>query len=188
MINRAEFTLIGVCVIAAFGFVGYQIFRASMTRTNATDFSSNGVRVAFSIESNTNGKLLIRATFTPTNGFHLYSKDLDPEKSRGIGLATRLELLPHPEVKVAGPVVTDMTPQTHHIKELDITVDLYPDGPVTFRLPIEIVGTATNVPARLAVSYMACQTDGVCLFPVERQIINVRICDLQTAAQRNIGN
>lgn len=180
MSNRAQLTLIAICVTIAFSFVGYQIFRASTASTAATEFSSNGVRVVFSIESNTNGKPLIRATFTPTNGFHLYSKDLDPTKSRGIGLATRLELLPHPAIRVTGPVFADVTPQTYHFKELDAKVDLYPDGPVTLRLPIEFVGKSTSTPARLALSYMACLTDGVCLFPIERQIVNVHIARPQT--------
>src|SRR5687767_9909654 len=123
MSNRAQFTLIGACVVAAFGFVGYHIFRASTLRTDATEFSSNGVRVVFSIESDAQGKPLIRATFTPTNGFHLYSKDLDPTKSRGIGLATRLELLPHPAIRVAGPVFADVPSQAYYVKENDATVD-----------------------------------------------------------------
>jgi hypothetical protein len=54
-------------------------------------------------------------------------------------------------------------------------MDIYPDGPVTLRLPIEFVGAAMGIPAQVAVSYMACDTDGVCLKPVEGQILDIRI-------------
>jgi len=122
------------------------------------------------MESDSQGQPLLRATFTPTDqGFHLYSKDLDPKTTDGVGRATRLELLPHPSVKTAGRLFADRAPVSHR------GLDIYPDGPVSLRLPIQFVGAETNITAQVAVSYMACKTDGVCLMPVERQILNVQI-------------
>jgi hypothetical protein len=187
MSNRVQLILILVCVVGALAFVGVQIFRATGTRSYApdatftesarlTEFATNGVRVVVFMESDFQGQPLLRATFTPTKlGFHLYSKDLDLETSGGGGMATRLELLPHSSVSVAGRVFADLAPQSHRFKELDASVDIYPDGPVTLRLPIQFVGGATNVKAQVAVSYATCKTGGVCLRPVERQILDIQI-------------
>jgi hypothetical protein len=187
MSNRAQLILILACVVGALGFIGVQVFRATGTRSyppGATftevaplgEFTTNGVRVAVFMESDSQGQPLLRATFTPTDrGFHVYSKDLDPKTTGGVGMATRLELLPHSSVRRAGQLFADIAPQSHQVKELDASVDIYPDGPVTLRLPIEFVGAATNIAAQVAVSYMACKTDGVCLRPVERQVLDVQI-------------
>ena len=181
MRNRAQLILILACVVGALGFVGYQVFRASglrsytpdttfTERVRLTEFASSGVRVAVFMESDSQGQPLLRATFTPTDeGFHVYSKDLDPKTTGGVGMATRLELLPHPSIRAAGQLFADRAPESHQ------GLDIYPDGPVSLRLPIQFVGADTNIAAQVAVSYMACKTDGVCLRPVERQILNVQI-------------
>src|SRR5688572_21690102 len=107
MSNRAQLVLIFACVAGALAFVGVQVFRAAGTRSYApgatfsegarlAEFASNGVRVVVAIDSDAQGQLLLRGTFTPVDGgFHLYSKDLDPKTTGGAGVATRLELLPH---------------------------------------------------------------------------------------------
>ena len=181
MRNRAQLTLILTCVIAALAFVGYQVFRASGARSyplgttftehsRLAEFTESGVRVVVFMESDSKGQPLLRATFTPADrGFHVYSKDLDTKATGGLGMPTRLELLPHPSIRAAGPLFADVTTERHH--ELDI----YPDGPVSLRLPIQVGGTDTNIATQVAVSYMACKTDGVCLRPVERKILNVQI-------------
>jgi len=187
MSNRVQLIVILACVVGALAFVGVQVFRATGARSYAPDatfaeharlaeFASNGVRVIVSMEADSQGQPLLRATFTPTDrGFHVYSKDLDPKATSGVGLATRLELLPHPSVSIAGQLFADLAPQSHRVKELDATVDVYPNGPVNLRLPIEFVGAVTNITAQVAVSYMACNTDGVCLRPVDRQILGIQI-------------
>jgi Disulphide bond corrector protein DsbC len=180
-------SLIVTFILMALAFVGYQVFRAYGTRTypsgtkfteraKLAEFTKNGVRVAFTLEADSRSQTLLRATFTPTEaGFHLYSKDLDPKSVGGIGVATRLELMPNSSIKVGGKVFADVAPRAHKAEGLKFAVPIYPDGPVTLRLPVDFVGTATNVSAQVAVSYMACKTDGVCLLPVERKIREVRI-------------
>ena len=187
MSNRAQLVLILSCVVGALAFVGFQIFRAGNGRHYAPDasfterarlseFATNGVRVAFFLETDSRGRPLLRATFTPTaHGFHLYSKDLDPAKSGGVGMPTRLELLPHSPVRASGQVFSDVPPQSHWFAELNATVNIYPDGPITLRLPVEFLGGDTGTTAQVAVSYMACKTDGLCLRPVERQIVDLAI-------------
>ncbi len=187
MSDRAQLVLIFTCLVAALGFVGYEVFHASGARTytpgatfteqaRLAEFSSNGVRVAVFMESDSHGQSLLRATFTPIDqGFQLYSKDLDLQMTGGVGLATRFELLPESSVTVAGQPFTDVAPYSHRVPELNTTVEIYPDGPVSLRLPIQLVGAATNITAQVSVSYMACQTNGKCLLPVERQVLNIQI-------------
>ncbi len=181
MSHRAQLGLILACCVGALTFVGVQVFRASATRGHApdtvfterarlTEFTESGVRVVVFMDSDPRGQTLLRATFTPTDqGFHVYSRELDTKATGGVGMPTRLELLPHPSVKAAGPLFADVATQRHD------GVDIYPDGPVSLRLPIQIAGGDTAVTARVAISYMACKTDGVCLRPVERQILDVQI-------------
>jgi hypothetical protein len=122
------------------------------------------------MESDPKGQPLLRATFTPTaQGFHVYSKDLEPKRTGGLGMATRLELLPHTSIRAAGQLFADRAPESHH------GLDIYPDGAVSLRLPVEFIGAHTNIAAQVAVSYMACKTDGACLRPVERQILDIQI-------------
>ena len=181
MSNRAQFVLIIACCVGALTFVGVQVFRASTMRgytpgttfterARLTDFSKSGVRVTVFTESDPKGQPLLRATFTPTDrGFHVYSKDLDTKATEGIGMPTRLELLSNASVKSAGSLFADIATERHQ------GIDIYPEGPVSLRLPIQFVGTETNIAAQIAVSYMACKTDGVCLRPVEREILDIQI-------------
>src|SRR5439155_9259584 len=157
-------------------FVGYQLFRADGTRARApyaafterarlAELETNGVRVVLFIEEDPQGQPLLRATFTPIEeAFHLYSKDLDPRSVGGVGMPTTLELLPQSGVKAAGAIFVDALPVRYE------RVSIYPDGPVTLRLPIRVVGDAAYISAQVAVSYMACNTGGICLRPVERRV------------------
>jgi hypothetical protein len=187
MSNRAEFILISVCVIGALAFVGVQVFRAESVRRYTPDstfteqerlveFATNGVRVVLFREADSRGLPLLRATFTPTDsGFHLYSKDLDRNSTGGVGMPTQLELLPNPSVKRSGPVFSDVSPVGFPGAEPTTTVEIYPDRPVSLRLPVKFAGDDTDVAAQIGVSWMACKTDGVCLRPVDRQILDVRM-------------
>ena len=187
MSSRTQLVTVFACILAALGLVGYQVFRPPSGRTYApgttfaegarlAELSTNGVRVVIFMEADSQGQPLLRATFTPIDrGFHVYSKDLDPKTTGGVGLATRLELLPHVSVRSAGQLFADIASQSHPVKELGTSVEIYPDGPVTLRLPIRIVEATTNLTAQVAVSYMACKTDGVCLPPVEREVLDVRV-------------
>ena len=146
---------------------------AFVERSGLAQFAANGVRVEVSSESDSQGLPLLRATFTPSDlGFHLYSKDLNTNSTGGIGVATRLELLPNPSVRVDGRLFADARP--HLANTLDRNMETYPDGPVSLHLPIQVIGESTNIAARVAVSYMAC-AEGVCLRPIESQLLDVQI-------------
>lgn len=187
MSHRLRSILILAGVASALALVAVQRFRGGPTRSYApdatfverarlADFAAYGVRVVLFLDADSRGQPLLRGTFTPTNQeFHIYSKDLDPKTVGGVGMPTRLELLPNSSVKPAGELFADVAPLKHQVKALGLTLDIYPEGPVNLRLPIQFVGVATNIPAQVAVSYMACNTTGACLRAVKRQVLDVQI-------------
>jgi len=141
-------------------------------RTNLVELTENSVRVAVALESDSRGRPLIRATFTPTEtGLHLYGKDMPEEGIDGFGVPTRLDVLGG-SIKPAGPVFADVTP--HVSKASAVKLPIYPEGPVTLRQPVEMKGTQ-ETSAELAISYMACRTGGECKFPVQRKKVLVTI-------------
>ena len=186
MSNRAQLILVVILIAGGLGFVAFQVFRdpgvqqgkaarsyapgATFTeRSRLQEFVNLGVRVTLCMDDDLNGQPLLRALFSPTDrGFHVYSKDLDPNRTGGVGLATQLELLPNPAVKTVGQLFADVTPEHRE------GVDVYPEGPVQLRLPIQFVQGRTNVPAQVAVSYMACNSN-ICLRPVKRKIVDVQL-------------
>ncbi|SRR5258706_5203378 len=144
-------------------------------RTALTEFVKNGVRVAVALESDERGQLILRATFTPDAGFHLYGKDLAENGVNGIGVPTRLELVNSSSLQAAGPVFSNISPHDLRVESLGITLPVYPEGPVTLRLPVELPSRTRDVAAQIAVSYMACSTDGVCKIPVKKKILGIKI-------------
>jgi hypothetical protein len=56
---------------------------------------------------------------------------------------------------------------------LEQSYPVYPDGPVTVRLPIEKLDRPTT-PIELAITYMAC-SDTTCLPPVENKPISATL-------------
>jgi hypothetical protein len=168
--------------MAALGFVGYQIFRASGARTYASDASfktlagladrtENGVRVEVALESDSKSQYLLCATFTPTDdGFHLYGKDLDPKTVDGLGMPTKFEIPASSSIKVAGSLFANVPTRVYHDEATKVSLPVYPDGPVTLRLPIEFGAGTAGVPLILSVSYMACDSKGTCLKPVESSV------------------
>ena len=116
----------------------------------------------------------VAATYTPTRaGFHLYSKDLPLDGLSGIGRPTLLEVAPGGAIVQHGALVSDETPVSLHVPVLKLSFPVYPEGPVTLRLPV----TVTAIPERRAsfsVTYLAC-SESTCLAPVTRKPIAVTL-------------
>src|SRR2546426_3599609 len=73
-------------------------------RAKLTEATENFVKVTVSLEADSAGQPVIRATFTPTDqGLHLYGKDMPEEGVRGFGRPTRLDIIGG-AIKPAGPV------------------------------------------------------------------------------------
>ena len=144
------------------------------------EFTENSVRVVVSLESDEQRRPLLRATFTPTEaGFHLYGKDLPMSGVQGIGLPTRLDIPQQSSVRPAGPSFADLAAHDLRFDALNITLPIYPEGPVTLRLPVELSTPQGAVTAQLAFTYMACQTNGQCRFPVKNKVVEAQIPKVQ---------
>ncbi|HEX3133479.1 MAG TPA: cytochrome c biogenesis protein CcdA, partial [Planctomycetota bacterium] len=103
----------------------------------------------------------------------LYSVDLKRPES----VATTIAVRPGQAVESAGALTADKTPEDHD------GLSIYPDGPVTVRLPITVPPTAdgASTETTLLLSYMACSAK-FCLNPVIKQVVVVKIPTAKAAA------
>jgi hypothetical protein len=90
---------------------------------------------------------------------------------KGFGRPTRLQMIGH-VIKPAGPLFSDVTP--HDLDVMDVKLPIYPEGPVTFRQPVEI-SSGSDPTAQIEISYMACRTGGECKLPVERRRVEFKL-------------
>ncbi len=118
-------------------------------------YQESGVTVELTVRDGT-----LRATFTPAQGFHLYSKDLPETGVDGIGRPTVLR--PGGALSADGPVTADRTVAELRPAGLDLAVPVYPDGPVTLTVPVR-AGDGDRYEVTLG--YAACSASS-CLAPV----------------------
>jgi hypothetical protein len=97
----------------------------------------------------------------------------------GIGLPTRLDIPRQTALRVAGESFADESLHDQRIDDLNITLPIYPEGPVTLHVPVEISRAQGNATAQLAFGYMACQTNGKCLRPVKNKLVEIQIPNIQ---------
>jgi hypothetical protein len=141
-------------------------------RAKLAEVTENSVKVSVSLEADSAGQPVIRATFTPTEqGLHLYGKDMPEDGVKGFGRPTRLQVIGD-VIKPDGPVFSDVT--THDLEALDVKLPVYPEGPVSLRQPVEI-RTGSDFTAQIEISYMACRTGGECKMPVERKRLELKL-------------
>lgn len=129
-----------------------------------TPLEAGGVRVSASFQNAS----LIRVRFEPLQaGFHIYSLTLPPRGVDGLGIPTRVEA--GAGLDASGPATSTVDAISLHIPELNVTLPVYPDGPVDIVLPVE-----TDHPrdSAVIVTYGAC-SDDVCLIPVRDLIVPV---------------
>ncbi len=140
-------------------------------------FEKNSVEVVITIEPGAKpGTATLVGLFTPKpkqDPLHLYSIDLKgPE-----GVATALVVRPGQTIEAAGALTADQMATDHD------GLSIYPDGPVTVRLPITVPLTADGaaVETTVLVSYMACSAK-FCLNPVIKTPVKVMIPTSKSAA------
>jgi thiol-disulfide isomerase/thioredoxin len=137
--------------------------------TALASFEEHGVRVSVGLERDADGRSWIVATFAPiASGVHLYSTDLPPDGIDGLGRPTRVDADPTSSIQLVGRAVADRPTLDDRIDGLNLSVPIYPAGPVTLRAPSKITGHGA---ARLRVSYMGCGPNG-CLAPVIGRLVS----------------
>ena len=135
-------------------------------------FSENDVSVSVALEQSSAGNYLLSAMFTPPDGYHLYSKDIPVRGINGIGRPTLLELTKESQVKALGSLADSVPPEKFYFEHNEFQV--YPLGPVTLSLPIELPPGRGWVNDELKITFMACSSN-LCKPPVEGKIVAIRV-------------
>jgi Thiol:disulfide interchange protein DsbD, N-terminal len=140
----------------------------------ASAFTEKGVHVDIALEQDANGTLLLAGTYTPIDAHvHLYSADLPRDGLNGAGRPTLLELPAQSGVHRIGQLTADQPVILDQFPTLNTAFPIYPDGPVTLRLPIAVASYDAQM--TVSVTYMACSSTGFCLPPVENRSIQLTL-------------
>lgn len=139
-------------------------------------FEENGVRVTIDLERDQAGTLLLASTYTPEEpDSHVYSIDLPRTGIDGAGRPTRLDLPPQQAARAIGPLRANQPLIMQTFQGFSAPFPIYPDGPVTLRLPLDLAPHGAAAPLELTVGYMACSSKGACLPPVTDKHIAVTL-------------
>lgn len=141
---------------------------ASTTAERSGHLEAGGVTVAVVLAGGPDGAQ-VRATFRPQRpGFHLYSIDLPADGVKGLGIPTVVAV--RGSLAAAGEASADAPVNDLRYEELDVSLPVYPDGPVTVTLPVRSTGEG---PAEVLVTFGACSPT-TCLPPVRERPIVLR--------------
>lgn len=135
-------------------------------------FTEKYVEVSISLEHGRDGNTFLSATFTPSEGHHLYSKDIPINGLEGLGRPTLLELTEESQMMSLGALIESVQAQEPDFEPKELLV--YPAGPVTLRLPIRLPPGNAWIDDEIKITYMACSAYQ-CKPPVEGKIVRVRI-------------
>jgi Disulphide bond corrector protein DsbC len=155
---------------------GYMPMPPFVQRQMLAGFTENGVHVNVALEQDRNGVGVLASTFTPIDAqVHLYSTNLPRTGLNGAGRPTLVEVPMQPDISTIGSLTANQPVILDRFATLNTAFPIYPDGPVTLRLPIVIASGDEPVPTTISVTYMACSSTGFCLPPVENKLIAVSI-------------
>jgi thiol-disulfide isomerase/thioredoxin len=138
-------------------------------------FTEHGVKVDLALEKDSTGRVWLTGAYTPTErDAHLYSKDLPANGIGGLGRPTILALIAPSALRATGSVVANRPVEGDRIDVLNVTLPVYPDGPVTLRVPVDLPPAGSATRAVVSISYMACGPKG-CLPPVEDKRVTIDV-------------
>jgi hypothetical protein len=136
-------------------------------------FTENEVSVSIRLDQPAAGTYILSATFTPPDGYHLYSKDIYPIHGiNGIGRPTLLELTKDSQLKVQAGVAANLPAENFYFEHNEFMV--YPLGAVMLSLPIELPSGDHWIQDKLRITFMACSSTQ-CKPPVEGKIVSIRV-------------
>lgn len=135
-------------------------------------FTENYVDVSIYLERRNGGNYVLSGTFTPPEGYHLYSKDIPSTGIGGLGRPTLLELTPNHQIQANGHLMESVGAEPADFEPKELLV--YPAGAVTLSLPVELSSESDWIHAEIKVTYMACSAY-LCKPPVVGKIVSVRI-------------
>jgi hypothetical protein len=135
-------------------------------------FIENDVTVEIHMAPPRDQGSVLSATFTPADGFHLYSKDIPPDGIHGLGRPTLLELSADSQLEVQAELIESVQAEVPSFEPRELLV--YPAGPVTLRLEVKLPVGIESFDDSINVTYMAC-SDHLCKPPVVGKIVPIRI-------------
>ena len=136
-------------------------------------WTERGVQVSIALERDSAGTVWLAARFAPTLAdTHLYAMGLPEHGIDGIGRPTRFAIEASTGVRSLGAPSADRPVELDRIDALGAALPVYPAGPVTLRVPVELARGARSIATTVDVSYMACSPKG-CLPPVVHKQIAV---------------
>jgi hypothetical protein len=134
-------------------------------------FSRNRVTVEISLVWEENGQTWLEGSFTPEKGYHLYSKDLPRGGVDGLGRPTLIELVPGSRLVSAG----ELTESVGALQDQGLEgLLVYPEGPVTLRLPVYLPEGQGCYDEQVSITFMACRL-GRCSPPVTGELVAVQV-------------
>jgi hypothetical protein len=134
--------------------------------------TENSVEVSISLGQESNGRIFLAATFSPTEaGYHLYSKNIPRNGINGLGRPTLLELTPESKMQAMGELMVSLPEETQIGLDGLMT---YPAGPVTLRMEVGLPAGDDWVEDVISVTYMAC-SDVSCLPPIVGRLVPIRV-------------
>jgi len=137
--------------------------------------TEHGVTVEIMLKRDQGEQPILEGIFTPTGeDFHLYSKDLPRNGIQGLGRPTLLEVISTDSIQPTGSLTADQGETSEYYEPLNLGLPIYPAGPVTLQLPIQIMTADAEIAAELSITYMTCKA-GVCLPPVDDKRVSVVI-------------
>jgi hypothetical protein len=145
---------------------------ASSERISLVSFIENYVEISIYLERNSEGKHFLSATFTPPQGYHLYSKDIPPTGVDGVGRPTLLALTSNSALKATGGLIESVKAQTPDFEPKELLV--YPAGTVTLKLPVELPPGNDWIEDEVKVTYMACSAS-LCKPPVVGKTVSLQV-------------
>lgn len=141
--------------------------------TPLTELEEAEVRVAISLERTQAGDFVLAATFTPLRpGFHLYSKDIPESGINRVGRPTLLSLPANSPLQASGPLSESLPPHTPSVDPRELLV--YPSGPVTLRLPVQLPAGGQPQTVEIRLTYMSC-SGSTCLRPVIQKPVSIQV-------------
>jgi hypothetical protein len=132
----------------------------------AGQLADGDVAVSAVLDPGPGGTGRVRVTFAPRqSGYHLYSISLPPGGVSGLGTPTIVAA--RGDLRAAGKASANKPVRDLRLAELNVTLPVYPDGPVTVTLPVR--RAAAGRPS-VAVTYGACSAE-TCLPPVRGRVV-----------------
>lgn len=135
-------------------------------------FTENDVEVSIRLEGSSVDGYFLAATFTPADGFHMYSKDIPPGGVDGLGRPTWIELGGESQMTPLGGLIESVHAEVPDFEPRELLV--YPPGAVTLSMPIDLPPGNDWVEESVKVSYMSCSDKG-CKAPVVGKLVPIRV-------------